>query len=154
MKQAKEFLKVKLTQFQQEIAQLTNTIKNQEESFKTKEHDLYKELFDILDIFERLDESLQDKEHTLDKTSRNYIKSTRILHKKIVRLLKSRNITQIKFPENKAKMGYCKIIDTKEVTDMENEVILSVIKNGYIDNQNNVTLRKAEVITVLNSLTN
>jgi len=151
MRQAKAFLKGKLTQFQQEIAQLNHALQNQKSSFQEKEEEIYKELFEILDIFERLENSLQDKENKLDKTFQSYVKSNRILHKKLMRFLKSRNIVQIEFPENRAKMDYCKVTDTQEAANLENETILSVVKNGYIDNQRNITLRKAEVITVLNA---
>ncbi len=47
-------------------------------------------------------------------------------------------------------MDHCKVIDTKAIPNMENETILSVVKNGYMNKEENVVLRKAEVITVLN----
>ena len=48
-------------------------------------------------------------------------------------------------------MAYCKIAETKQAPDLENETILDVIKTGYKDNRQDIVLRKAEVITVLNN---
>ena len=48
-------------------------------------------------------------------------------------------------------MEYCKVVDTREAPDMVNETILSVVKNGYMNSQEKIVLRKAEVVTVLNS---
>ena len=47
-------------------------------------------------------------------------------------------------------MDYCKIIDTRKEPQMENEVIVAVVKSGYINKQVGAVVRKAEVITVLN----
>ncbi|MCP4627823.1 MAG: hypothetical protein GY850_30535 [bacterium] len=47
-------------------------------------------------------------------------------------------------------MDYCKIVDTRREPDMENEAIVSVVKNGDVNQQDGTVVRKAEVITVLN----
>jgi molecular chaperone GrpE (heat shock protein) len=47
-------------------------------------------------------------------------------------------------------MDYCKIVDTRPEPEMDNETIVSVVKNGYINQKDGIVVRKAEVITVLN----
>ena len=47
-------------------------------------------------------------------------------------------------------MDYCIIVDTRQEPDMENEAIVSVVKNRYVNKQDGTVVRKAEVITVLN----
>ncbi len=150
MKKEKEFLKKKFIEFQLKIAELTHALHEQENSFQARERELYLNLFEVLDAFENLDETIQGKEDELDKTALRLAKNVRAIHRKLIRLLKANHIVQIEFQDSKARMDYCKVVDTQEAHDMENETILSVVKNGYIDKQRDKVLRKAEVITVLN----
>jgi len=150
MKKEKAFLREKFTAFQLKIAELTHALHEQEDAFQARQRALYLNLFEVLDAFENLDETIQAKEDKLDKTAQRLAKNVRAIHQKLIRLLKVNHITQIEFPDNKARMDYCKVVDTQEAKDMENETILSVVKNGYIDKQQDNVLRKAEVITVLN----
>ena len=150
MKQEKDFLREKFIEFQLRIAELTRAVHEQADAFQTRERDLYLNLFEVLDAFENLNETIQAKEDEFDKTTRSLAKTIRSIHRKLIRLLKSNHIVQIEFPENKARMEYCKIVDTRKAVNMENETILSVVKHGYIDKQQGRVLRKAEVITALN----
>ena len=150
MRKKKEFLKEKFINFQKKIAELTHALQEQEDSFQAREKDLYLNLFEILDAFENLDQTIQAKENQFDKTSRRLAKNIRSIRKKLIRLLKTYHIVQIEFSNNIADMDCCKVVDTQEAADMANETILSVVKNGYIDKNKEMVLRKAEVITVLN----
>ena len=47
-------------------------------------------------------------------------------------------------------MDLCKVIETMRVPEEKNEHILCIEKNGYMDTERNLVLRKAEVKTVLN----
>jgi molecular chaperone GrpE (heat shock protein) len=77
-------------------------------------------------------------------------KNIRSVHKKLKRLLQARDLVEIEFPENMARIDACKVVDTRIVPGAKNETILSVVKKGYVDKKNGKILRKAEVITVLN----
>jgi molecular chaperone GrpE (heat shock protein) len=150
MKKEKAFLREKFIEFQLKIAELTHALHEQEASFQAREKELNLNLLEILDAFENLNETIQAKEDEFDKTTRGLAKNVRAIHKKLIRLLKTNHIEQIEFPDNKARMDDCKIVDTREAADMDNETILSVVKNGYMDKEQGKVLRKAEVITVLN----
>ena len=150
MKKEKDFLKEKFIQFQLKIAELTHALKEQKDSFRVREKDLYLNLLEMMDAFESLDETIQSKENEFGKTGQRLAKNVRAIHRKLFRLLNANNIVRIEFSDNKARMDYCKIVDTKEAADLENETILSLLKSGYIDKQQDKVLRKAEVITVLN----
>ncbi|MEA1867932.1 MAG: nucleotide exchange factor GrpE [Thermodesulfobacteriota bacterium] len=152
MKREKELLREKLIEFQLEIAELGHALREQEQIFQAREKDWYLNLFDVLDAFENLDETIKAKEDCFDKTGRMLSKNIRSIHRKFIRLLKANNIVQIEFHDNKARMDYCKVVDTAESAGLRDETILSVVKNGYIDTQQNTVLRKAEVITVLNNM--
>jgi molecular chaperone GrpE (heat shock protein) len=150
MREEKEFLKKRFIGFQLKIAELNRTIREQEDFFQTREKELYLDLFEVLDAFENLDETIQSKESELDKTSLRMAKNIRSIHRKLLRVLKTNHIIQMEFPDKKALMEYCKVVDTMEDPDAENEKIHIVVKNGYIDKDKNRVLRKAEVITILN----
>lgn len=146
----KEFLREKLAAFQLEIAELSQAIREREHSYQAKEKELLLDFLEILDAFENLDETIQAKEADFDKTARLLAKNIRSIHRMLIRMLRAKHIVRIEFPDNKARMEYCKIVETQESADMENETILSILKNGYMDKQHNKVVRKAEVITVLN----
>lgn len=150
MSKKKEFLKEKFVVFQVKIAELTHALQEQENSFQAREKDLYINLFEILDAFENLDQTMVAKENRFDKTTRRLAKNIRSIRKKLVRLLKTSHIVQVEFSNNIADMDYCKVVDTQKSAGIANETILSVVKNGYIDKNKKIVLRKAEVITVLN----
>ena len=150
MNEKKAYLKSKLVEFQVNIAEMTRKVREQEDFYHAREKTLFLSLFEVLDAFENLDEMIKSKEGQFDKSSRRMAKNIRNINKKLGRILKAHHITPIELNEGKAQMEYCKIADTKQASDLENETILDVIKTGYMDNRNDIVLRKAEVITVLN----
>jgi len=150
MSAGKEFLKEKLVEFQLKIAELNHSMAKQLNSFQEREKGLALRLLDILDAFENIDETIEAKKDKFDKTARMLSKNIGSVHKKLIRLMKSIDIVKMEFPDNKARIDYCKIIDTRPEPEMENETIVSVVKNGYVNKQDGSVVRKAEVITVLN----
>jgi len=150
MSAGKEFLKEKLVEFQLKIAELNHSMAKQLNSFQEREKGLALGLLDILDAFENIDETIEAKKDKFDKTARMLSKNIGSVHKKLIRLMKSIDIVKMEFPDNKARIDYCKIIDTRPEPEMENETIVSVVKNGYVNKQDGSVVRKAEVITVLN----
>jgi len=150
MSTGKEFLKEKLVEFQLEIAELNHSMAEQLTSFQEREKGLALRLLDLLDAFENIDETIETKKDKFDKAARMLSKNIGSVHKKLIRLMKSIDIVKMEFPDNRARVDYCKIIDTRPEPEMENETIVSVVKNGYVNKQDGSVMRKAEVITVLN----
>ena len=146
----KKFLKDKFIEFQRTIAELNHSRAEDRNMFQEKEKALCLGLLEILDAFENIDETIEAKKDEFDKTARMLGKNIRSVHKKLIRLMKSGDIVKMEIPDNKARMDYCKIIDTRKEPQMENEAIVAVIKNGYLNKQDGTVVRKAEVITVLN----
>ncbi len=150
MKEGKEFLRQKFIQFQTRIAELNHLLTEERNSFHEKEKGLYLSLLDILDAFENIDETIEAKKDRFDKSAHMLSKNVRSVHRKLVRLIRSADIVQMEFSDNKALMDHCKIVDTRAEPDLENQVIITVVKNGYINRKDGTVLRKAEVVTVLN----
>ncbi len=151
MKEEKEFLKKRFIEFQLKINELSTALKEQEQAYRTRERERDLHLFEILDAFENLNENIKEKEGGFDKTARILVKNIRSIQRKVIRFLEANQTFPLEFPDNMAEMEYCEVVGTKEMVDMENETILSVVKTGYIDRRQNTVLRKAKVITVLNS---
>lgn len=147
----KELLRQKIIEFQQIIADLKLTLAQKEELFFKNTKDSFLNLLDIMDAFETLENNLETKKDSLDKTAKMLGRNIISIHRKLVRHFQSASIVPMKFPRNKATMELCKIIETREDPDLENEIILEIVKKGYINIQDNSVLRKAEVITVLNN---
>jgi molecular chaperone GrpE (heat shock protein) len=143
-------LREKLIGFQREIAELKKINKEQVEAAEQREKELFLGLFEVLDAFDNLEKNIQGKEEILDKTGNRFVKSTRAVQRKLLRLLRSCDIEPLEFPDNKATIGQCKIIATQNDPARENEEIISLEKRGYRKSESKQILRKAEVITVYN----
>lgn len=146
----KELLKQKIIKFQQTIAELKLTLAQKEELFDKNTKDSFLGLLDIMDAFETLENNLETKKDNLDKTAKMLGKNIISIHRKLARHFQSAFIVPLTFPKNKATRELCKIIETREDPELENEIILEIVKKGYINTRNGIVLRKAEVITVLN----
>ncbi len=144
----KEQLKIKLIDFQKELITLSRTLETQDERTRQQEDGLFLELTGVLDAFENVFNTLQSKEDALDKTARRALKSFRGIHRKLIRLLEEHDVEKLTFPEGKAEVGLCKVIDTESIEDAEDGTIVSVIRSGYRRQER--ILRPAEVITVAN----
>ena len=150
MKEKKDFLRKKLIAFQLKIAHLSHVLKEQEDAFHAREGELLAGLFEILDAFENVEGTIKAKEDEMDKTARRLAKNVRSIRKKLVRLLKANDVVKMEFPDARAGMDFCKVVDTRVSDTLEDETILEIVKNGYVNQDEGTVLRKAEVITVLN----
>lgn len=146
----KEKLKQKLIEFQRNIANQKLLIAQTKDEFQEKELAHYLSLFELLDAFENINNTIEEKKDSFDKTAKMLGRNIRSIHRKLLRLVEASGIVQIEFQENKAVMKLCKIIETRQEPDIENETILNIIKHGYMDKETKKIIRKAEVITVLN----
>lgn len=146
----KDELREKLITFQQTIAELKQAVVQKEALFQKKEKASLLNLLEIMDALAFIEKNLESKKDTLDKTAKMLGRNIVSIHKKLRRHFNAASIVSIEFPENKATMEYCKVVETREDPGLENEVILEIIKNGYKNKEDGSVLRKAEVITVLN----
>ncbi|EFK10290.1 conserved hypothetical protein [delta proteobacterium NaphS2] len=150
MKEKKDFLRKKLIEFQLRILDLSHTLKEREDSFRVREGKFFTGLFEVLDAFDNVEETIKAKEDGMDKTARRLAKNVSTIRKKLVRLLKANGVARLEFPHGRASMETCKVVETRASEMLEDETILEIVKNGYINQDKGKVLRKAEVITVLN----
>lgn len=145
-----ELLRKKLVIFQREIAELRQKTREQQEASLRRENELIMELLEVLDIFDALEKNLGKKKEPLDRTSLALVNNLRAVHRKLLRLLGSRQILPLDLAGRKARMDICRILETRHDPSRKNEEILSVEKKGYFDAERNLVLRKADVVTVCN----
>jgi len=150
MKEKTEYLKQKFIDFQRKIADQKHELAQQQDHFKQREESYYKSLFEVLDAFENIEATLESKKSELDKTSKMLGRNIRSIHKKTKRLVRSAHIVPIEFPDERAVMSLCKVVETRSDPEFEDETIISIVKNGYVKGEDGTVLRKAEVVTVLN----
>ncbi len=145
-----ELLRERLVAFQREIATLKRQLDEQEETCLRRERELFAGLFEVLDAFDSIELNLRKKSEPLDKTGHSLLTSMNAVQRKLLRLLSSRQIEPLDFPDRRATVESCLIVDTKRVPERTNEEIIAVLKRGYRDAARNIVLRKAEVVTVRN----
>jgi len=146
----KDALREKLITFQLIIAELKQSLAQKEALFQKKEKASLLNLLEIMDALALIEKNLESKKNTLDKTAKMLGRNIGTIHKKLRRHFSDASIVLIDFPNNKATMEYCKVVETREDPGLANEVILEIIKDGYKHTADGTVLRKAEVITVLN----
>lgn len=146
----KELLFDRIVGFQRKIAKLDKAINDQAEEFTRWQKELFGDLFTILDAFEQLEKNFESKNDTVEKSTRLMVKSILKIKRKLLRILKDRDIEPLNFPGNQACMELCKVIATEKANQLTDGTIISIEKTGYIDIRQNLIIRKAEVITVLN----
>ena len=148
VRKKKIFLKGRFVEFQLKIHELNRRRQEQEEAFLAREQEMLQELFRVLDTIDDLEEIICAEE-AANKPPR-WARLVRLVQTKLLRLLESRSAVPLEFPDGKALMEYCKILETRTDETLADETIVSIVKKGYLDKQRCRVLRKAEVITVRN----
>lgn len=141
-------LQKKLVYFQREILSLSQDLQAKEQAFRDGEDHLLLELMLVLDAFENVFNNLEDKAETFDKSVRRGLKSFSRIQSKVMRILEEHGVEQIVFPDGKAVVGVCKVVETQALEGCEEGKIISVVQHGY--RHSDRVLRPAEVITVAN----
>jgi molecular chaperone GrpE (heat shock protein) len=144
----KENLRGKLINFQKAIVTLSRELDAQDELSRQREDGLFLELASVLDSFENVFNNLKDKEQAFDKSAKRAMKSFRGIHRKLLRILEDNGVERLEFPDGKAEIGLCKVVDTESMAGAEEGSIISVVRDGY--RRGDRILRPAEVITVTN----
>ncbi len=148
MPMKKERLRAKLVDFQKKIVTLSRALEARDELSQQREDGLFLELVSVLDSFENVFNNLQDKEETFDKSTKRAMKSFRGIYRKLLRVMDESGVERLGFPDGKAEIGLCKVVETEPMTGAEEGAIISIVRNGYRRGER--ILRPAEVITVAN----
>ena len=145
-------LKKQLSQIIVENLQSNNHLKNAIEQKENEKHDLLKDLslkiIDVIDSFENSEEWVTENELNKVDEARRVVSKFKIVHRKLLGLLKEYGITKIAFPDNRLIVGLCEVVETEADSQKKNDEIISVIRNGYIRGKE--LIRPAQIIVVKN----
>jgi molecular chaperone GrpE len=142
----KQRLQDKLIDFQRDIIRLSQNLQSQDQAFQDREDHLLLELILVLDSFENIFKNLEEKEATFEKSVRRALKSFQGIQRKLLRILEEHGVEKIDFPDGKAVVGLCKVVETRAVEGLEEGAIIAIVSNGYQCGDR--VLRPAEIITV------
>jgi molecular chaperone GrpE (heat shock protein) len=152
MKEDITLLKSQLNQIIVENLQSNNHLKNEIEQKENEKHDLLKDLslkiIDVIDSFENSEEWVTENELNKVDEARRAVSKFKIVHRKLLGLLKENGITKIEFPDNRLIVGLCEVVETEADSQKKNDEIISVIRNGYIRGKE--LIRPAQIIVVKN----
>jgi molecular chaperone GrpE (heat shock protein) len=152
MKEDINTLKSQLNHIIVEKLQSNNQLKNAIEQKENEKHDLLKDLslkiIDVIDSFENSEEWVTENELNKVDEARRVVSKFKIVHRKLLGLLKEYGITKIEFPDNRLIVGLCEVVETEANSQKKNDEIVSVIRNGYIRGKE--LIRSAQIIVVKN----
>ncbi|NLJ67684.1 MAG: nucleotide exchange factor GrpE [Clostridiales bacterium] len=132
--------------------QSNSLLKNEVEQKENEKHDLLKEvslkIIDVIDSFENSAEWVAENDFDKVEEARKTVSKFKIVHRKLLGLLKSYGVTKIEFPDNRLIVGLCDVVETEADSNRKNDEIISVIRNGYIRGKE--LIRPAQIIVVKN----
>ena len=130
----------------------TNLLKNEVDRKENEKHDLLKDILlkiiDVLDSFENSEEWVIENDFNKIDEARKTVSKFKIVHRKLLGLLKNYGITKIEFPENRLIVGLCEVVETEADNKRKNDEIVSIIRNGCIRGKE--LIRPAQIIVVKN----
>jgi len=144
----KQRLQDKLIDFQRDIIRLSQNLQSQDQACQDREDHLLLELILVLDAFENIFKNLEAKEAAFEKSVRRALKSFQSIQRKLLRILKEQGVEKIEFPDGKAVVGLCKVVETRAVEGLAEGQIIAIVSHGYQCDTR--VLRPAEIITVAN----
>jgi len=144
--------------FSDQKAELTDNLKNIQqlhnltEKYKLEIQDQFLDLIigiiEVIDTFEKSEEAINERNLNADENSQKIINRFTSVLKKLHKLLQKNGVTKLEFPENRLMIGFCKVIDTEPDSNLTNDTIIEIVRNGYIHGKE--LIREAEVIIVKN----
>lgn len=141
----KDLLRVRLVDFQKQIMAQSHDLRTSRKEYEESKDRFVLDIVSVLDSFENVFDSLKGKDESLDKSTKRAIKSFRAIYRKLVRVLEEHGVERLDLADGKAKIGLCKIVETKIEDSMEQGTIVAIVRNGY--RRGDRILRLAEVIT-------
>ena len=144
--------------FSDQKAELTDNLKkiqqlhNLTEKYKLEKRDQFRDLIigiiEVIDTFEKSEKVIIEKNLNTDENTQKIINRFTSVLKKLHKLLQKNGVTKLEFPENRLMIGFCKVIDTEPDSNLSNDTIIEIVRNGYIHGKESI--REAEVIIVKN----
>lgn len=131
-----------------EIQQLKKLLEKCKLANKDQFMDFVLGIIEVIDTYEKAEELIIERGLNKDKNSKFIINRFNSVNKRLLKLLQKNGVTRLEFPENRLLVGFCKVIDTEPDSNLPNDTIIEIVRNGYIHGKE--PIREAEVIIVKN----
>ena len=109
---------------------------------------LIKDFITIIDAYEKAEAKVQDLGPIEDDTAQRAIKRMSQPKKVALSVLSKYNVSQIDIVGKRLNENICSVVETEPDNEKENDIVLSIEKNGYVRGER--LIRRAEVIVVRN----
>ncbi|HLP87988.1 MAG TPA: nucleotide exchange factor GrpE [Nostocaceae cyanobacterium] len=107
--------------------------------------ELFLELLEVVDALEFLLNYLQENPDFTPELIKRLPKSVGSIHKKLLQVLKKRQVQVVEITNNQPDFNICRVVDCEIRPDLEEQTITKVVRQGFRVGER--LLRPAEVIT-------
>lgn len=124
---------------------LEQKVREQTTQGNAEKEQLFLELLELFDGLESLITYLQENPEPNPRFLKRLPKSLGSLQKKLLTILKRRNVTMIEHSESIPDYKICQVVDRETRTDLEENTITKIVRQGFWSEEK--VLRPLEVIT-------
>ena len=143
--QQHEQLVQELRQLLQEKFALEQKIREQTTQNNAEKEQLFLEILELFDGLESLITYLQENPEPNPRFIKRLPKSLGSLQKKLLTILKRRDVTMIEHSQSLPDYQFCQVVDRETRNDLEENTITKIVRQGFWSDQK--VLRPLEVIT-------
>ncbi|HEY9702254.1 MAG TPA: nucleotide exchange factor GrpE [Allocoleopsis sp.] len=128
---------------------LEQSLRSQETLATAKNEELFLELLEVVDALDFLLDYLAENPQISPQFIKRLPKTLETVQRKLLSVLKKREVNEIEFDGNKPDFNLCRVVDCEILPDVEEGSISKVVRRGFSVGEK--VLRPLEVITAKNS---
>lgn len=141
----REQLIEKIGNLEKENMLLNQSLREQETKSVASSEDLFLELLEVGDALETLLEYLTNNSELTPEICQRLPRNIGAIHRKLLNVLKKRQISPIKLEETQPDFNLCRVVDREIRTDVPEQTITKIVRREFRNRE--TILRPAEVIT-------
>ena len=137
-----------ITRLKKETLQQKNDMEERSLNHERQIDALIKDFITVIDASEKAETKVQELGLLEDEKAQKAIKRMTQPKKVALSVLSKYNVSQIDIVGKRLNEDLCSVVETEPDNEKENDIVLSIEKNGYV--RGDRLIRRAEVIVVRN----
>ncbi len=137
-----------ITRLKKETLQQKNDMEERSLNHERQIDALIKDFITVIDAYEKAETKVQELGLLEDEKAQKAIKRMTQPKKVALSVLSKYNVSQIDIVGKRLNEDLCSVVETEPDNEKENDIVLSIEKNGYV--RGDRLIRRAEVIVVRN----
>ncbi len=137
-----------ITRLKKENLQKQNTIEELSLNQERQIDALLKDFISVVDAYEKAEAKIKEMDFPEDDNIQRVIKRLLQPKKTVLSILLKNGVSQIDIVGKPLNEDICTVVETEPDSEKENDMVLSIEKNGYIRGER--LIRRAEVVIVRN----